>query len=358
MIHFWARFSLFSFLWGLMIYQSSEKAAWSILFFTLSLAIYFFLSLQNASLLLYISLSLIIFFHGFLIGEHVHTLLLLFSITIVSVSKLKSQHFLSYLIINGLLSLLLGFLQAGNLLEIAILSGLSAFLLISLNNMTHDRNEQKSIYNQLLGAYRQLKRMNLSAEREARLEERTEIARTIHDSVGHRLTALIMKLEMLSIQNKDVDYRTLKRMASESLEETREAVHALQVEESEGISAVVQLIRKLEAESHILVQFTVKQGVLSVRLTGEKNVALYRVVQEALTNAMRHAISREVQVTLGKSATNAISFEIRNQVFEPKKYTVGFGLENMNERIQKVNGHLEIHQTENEFIVRGSIPSK
>ena len=39
--------------------------------------------------------------------------------------------------------------------------------------------------------------MNLNAESDARMQERTAIARDIHDSVGHRLTALIMKLEML-----------------------------------------------------------------------------------------------------------------------------------------------------------------
>lgn len=67
------------------------------------------------------------------------------------------------------------------------------------------------------------------------------------------------------------------------------------------------LIRKLEAESHILVQFTIKQGVLSVSLSNEKSVALYRIIQEALTNAMRHAQAREVKIILGKSAKEDIS---------------------------------------------------
>ena len=49
-------------------------------------------------------------------------------------------------------------------------------------------------------------------------------------------------------------------MAKESLEETRHAVKALQAEENEGIATIVHLIRKLEAESHVLVQFTLKQG--------------------------------------------------------------------------------------------------
>ncbi|MFD2195544.1 sensor histidine kinase [Oceanobacillus bengalensis] len=224
--------------------------------------------------------------------------------------------------------------------------------------MNVERKEQKETYEMLLGEYRKLKRMNLSVEHNARVEERTKIARDIHDSVGHRLTALIMQLEMLTIQNKSNEYEDLKKMAKDSLEETRHAVKTLQAEENEGIATVVHLIRKLEAESHILVQFTMKQGVLSIPLSNEKNVTLFRVIQESLTNAMRHARSREVQITLGKSATADLSFEIINTVFDPKNFTFGFGLNSMKERVEQVDGRLNVYQTKKEFVVAGTIPSE
>ena len=181
-----------------------------------------------------------------------------------------------------------------------IISFIVTFLSLKLNIMGNERAEQKEIYGELLAEYRKLKRMNAERERDARIQERTMIARDIHDSVGHRLTALLMKLEILSMQHKDSDYNDLKVMAKESLEEIRRSVKTLQSEENEGIATVVQLIRKLEAESHISVQFTMKQGILSEPLKNEKSVVLYRVIQEGLTNAMRHAGSREVQVTLRK----------------------------------------------------------
>ena len=56
---------------------------------------------------------------------------------------------------------------------------------------------KRQLYEELLSEYRKLVRMNLKAENNARMKERTNIARDIHDSVGHRLTALIMKLEIL-----------------------------------------------------------------------------------------------------------------------------------------------------------------
>ena len=239
-----------------------------------------------------------------------------------------------------------------------IMSMLFYFLVILINRMSNERPEQKELYEELLAEYRKLKRMNLKAESDARLQERTMIARDIHDSVGHRLTALIMKLEILSIQHSNSDYDELKSMAKESLEEIRKSVKTLQTEENEGIATVVHLIRKLESESHIFVQFTIKQGILSVPLSNKKSVVLYRVVQEALTNAMRHSGAREVHVTLGKSAIGHISVEISNTVFEPKPFTYGFGLASMKNRIEEIKGTLEVYQTENQFVVLGTIPSE
>nr|WP_246187639.1 sensor histidine kinase [Ornithinibacillus caprae] len=198
--------------------------------------------------------------------------------------------------------------------------------------------------------------MNLVAEEDTRLQERNRIARDIHDSVGHRLTALIMQLEILAIQEKKDSYRELKRMANESLEETRHAVKALQSDENEGIATVIHLIRRLEAESHIRVQFTTQQGVLSVKLSNDQSVVLYRVIQEALTNAMRHAQSREIHIILGKSAIGDISFDITNSIYEVRNFTDGFGLTSMKKRVEEIGGKVEVYQTNSQFIVKGSFP--
>ncbi|WP_241558911.1 sensor histidine kinase [Oceanobacillus halophilus] len=243
-------------------------------------------------------------------------------------------------------------------LELILYCVLLDFLIFVIYGMTKDRKEQQGIYEELYGEYRKLKRMNMQLEHNARLEERTKIARDIHDSVGHRLTALIMKLEMLSIKQKNEAYEELKKMAKDSLEETRQAVKALQSEENEGISTVVHLIRRLEAESHMLVQLTIKQGVLSIPLSNQKNVALYRAIQESLTNAMRHGDSREVHVILSKSATGDLSFEIKNMIHLSKSIVYGFGIRNMKQRVEDVNGILHVYQNEKEFIVLGTIPNE
>lgn len=356
---FGVRFSMFSMLWILLIVFQSEQISLSIITFAVAVGIYFLLSIQKARLLLYTLISSIIFIHGyFLITDVSITILLLLYITIDAAFLISEKLLRIYLILNLVITLTITSVESDQMFEMMLMSVFFYFLVAAINRMSNERKEQREIYNQLLGEYRNLKRMNIAAERDARLEERTKIARDIHDSVGHRLTALIMKLEILAIQNKHTDYEALKQMAKESLEETRHAVKALHTEENEGLATVVHLIRKLEAESHILVQFTMKQGILSVPLSNEKSVVLYRVIQEALTNAMRHAASREVQITLGKSATGDISFEITNPVFNAKVFTYGFGLTNMKKRVEEIGGTLSVYQTETHFVVAGIIPSE
>src|SRR5699024_697155 len=94
----------------------------------------------------------------------------------------------------------------------------------------------------------------------------------------------------------------------------------------------------------------------TTKLSNENNIRLYRVIQEALTNAMRHAQSREVQVILGRTAIGEVAFEIRNRVHNPKPFEFGFGLQNMKRRVEAMSGEVSIYQTDNEFVVNGSFP--
>ncbi len=230
------------------------------------------------------------------------------------------------------------------------------FAIYKINLFQSERREQFALYEGLLGEYRQLKRFVHESEQAARLEERTKIARDIHDSVGHKLTALLMSIEILSKKWGEEPYKELKNLAKESLEETRYAVRALKTSEYEGISAILQLIKKLEVESHLTVRLTTKDGALSVKLTNDQSVVLYRAIQEGLTNAMRHAHSKEVQLELGRTAAGDFEFIIKNRIHAPKPFQEGFGLKNMRKRLDEIKGTCSIYQTEKEFIVRGHFP--
>ncbi len=218
----------------------------------------------------------------------------------------------------------------------------------------------KTEHDELQNNYRKLKRQVAINEKNVRQEERNQIAREIHDSVGHRLTALLMQLEVIRLQTTDnpslEKINHLKSLAQVSLSETREAVKALKSEETTGLTAVIQLIRKLEAESHLQIAFNIKSGALSFPLTNKQSITLYRAVQEALTNMMRHSDSREAELEFSIIGESFFRFRIINPQKEKVELVEGFGLTAMRERIEQLDGTFNISQVEGKFTLTGTFP--
>lgn len=224
----------------------------------------------------------------------------------------------------------------------------------------HQAYEQlKQDHQFLFSDYRRLKRQLVNDEEMARREERQSIARDIHDSVGHKLTALLMQMEVFRMsvpEHEREQVEALKELAGEGLSETREAVRALKTQEEAGLSAILQLIRKLEAESMIQVQFTVRKGALTAPLTTDQAVAVYRSVQESLTNIMRHSEVKQVAITFEMAGGSVFQFIVMNPVKEGLTFSEGFGLKAMRERLEHAGGTLTVQRVQHEFIVQGQLP--
>lgn len=214
----------------------------------------------------------------------------------------------------------------------------------------------KSRNQALLHTYRRLKRDSITRDQHAREQERVLIGREIHDRVGHTLTNLLMQIEILRMEEKREDLQIIKKLAQESLSETRKAVRALKDEHITGIGAIIQLIRKLEAEHYISVQFSMKQNALSVMLSPEQASVVYRAIQESLTNAMRHGKGEEVVINLAAPGMTHFRFEVINRSEANKHVKEGFGLQSMRERLAQVSGTLEIRLYNQQFIVSGILP--
>ncbi|MFP7495290.1 sensor histidine kinase [Terribacillus saccharophilus] len=210
----------------------------------------------------------------------------------------------------------------------------------------------------LFEEYRNMKRQLLVEEQQARQDERMLIGHEIHDSVGHKLTALLFQFEAFRLTAAEKDKETvgkLKDLAEQSLEETRQAVRSFKQREVGGLQGVIQLIRKLEIESFMKINFTVKHGAFAAPLTGEQSFAIYRAVQEALTNIMKHSSTREAQVIFESPGGSIFRFEVINAATHDRYFQEGYGLKAMRERLEKVGGTLEIDFDANRFLVRGTI---
>lgn len=228
-----------------------------------------------------------------------------------------------------------------------------------------ERRQSRERYSALLSEYRDLKRSAASSADAARAEERMNVARRLHDSVGHKLTSLLMQIETNRLEAERLGSdasasrraEELKRLAQESLDETRAAVVALSEDELMGMPALLRLINNLEVESAMRVEFTLGSGALNVDLEQAPAIALYRAVQEALTNAMRHGAGRRARVKVEVPGGRLVRFEVENELrtgvtsFEP-----GFGLTAMRERVEAAGGGLEVRLGAGTFLVRGSFP--
>lgn len=210
-----------------------------------------------------------------------------------------------------------------------------------------------------------LERARLAGEsaRLARVEERTRIAREIHDTLAQGLTAIALDLEggLHHLERDPARARgRLERAlatARASLEEARRSVLDLRTLPLAGTplpEALAALGRAFTSENGVQVQVRASGGAvatLPLRIEAE----LYRIAQEALTNVRRHANATEVEITL-RADTRAARLAIRDdgvgfvtggkqraasgeQAIEERAC---FGILGMRERAKLVGGRLRI----------------
>lgn len=176
-------------------------------------------------------------------------------------------------------------------------------------------------------------------EESARDHERLRLARELHDVAGHKLTAL--KLNLTALQREGggapaVD--TAAQLATELLADIRGVV--AQIRQHDGMdirAALAQLIAPLPAPPAIHLDIREDARVASVA----QAEALLRVVQEALTNVVRHAQARNVWVELVRDGAR-IRLSVRDDGQAALPLKEGFGLSGMRERVAALAGRLDI----------------
>lgn len=275
--------------------------------------------------------------------------------------KVKSDRLLYVIGFLGCIQAVLSQASISFFLFILTQYSLLAFILLSIKKLSVANEEAKHDKQTHVMEYRSLSRQLREQELNTAAKERNRIARDLHDSVGHQLTALMMQLQVVELQLQSMPeqqalVKQTKDLARNSLQEMRESVQALQQDSAKGLDAVIQLIRKLEAESHVRIQLVTKPGAMSVKLTDDQSVAVYRFIQEGLTNAMRHAYSREVNVILEVVGEHSYALTMSNRVHNESRVEEGFGLRNLRTRFTALNGRFESSVRRGQFIIEAIFP--
>jgi signal transduction histidine kinase len=185
-----------------------------------------------------------------------------------------------------------------------------------------------------------------------REEERTRIARRIHDDLGQAMTALKIDLSWLS--KKLVDERDIIREKFKSMvvliDETIETVHNVSEDLRPGILDDFGLAAAIEWQAEEFQKRTAIQcktilPAEDFELSKEESTNLFRIVQESLTNVIRHADANEVEILLALE-DDVLRLEISDNgkgipesaVSDPKS----FGLIGIKERVHSLGGEVEI----------------
>ena len=216
-------------------------------------------------------------------------------------------------------------------------------LLVGTVLAEHESQEKLALAN------RRLRQYALAIENQAILQERNRIAREIHDSVGHYLTAQSIQLEntalFLAKDREKAAYhlQNARQLGKDALQNVRQSVATLRNHPLKGRSlkiALEQLINDFKRNSGMAISFNLN---LLTSPSIEVTTALYRIVQEALTNISKHSNATQVHLTLTEQ-NNLIYLHIKDngKGFNPAENTTGFGLQGMRERTEALNGNFEL----------------
>lgn len=221
--------------------------------------------------------------------------------------------------------------------------------------------------------------LSLLAEQNSRLEterlsqevqhlatalERTRIAREIHDSLGHTLTSLNIQLDIArKLNQRDPEKSTdalelAKQLASQSLTDVRMAVQSIRNESDFNFEDAVQtLVTDVKQSQQAMdVQLQIKVGELSPSVAFQ----LFRVIQECLTNVMKHANASEVKIELEQNGEKLeLNVSDNGRGMPSEQVNAGFGIRGMQERIESMNGIVAITAAPNKGTnINVSIPVK
>ena len=226
------------------------------------------------------------------------------------------------------------------------------------------RDELESLVGQRTMALRRLSARLLRVQD----EERRRIARELHDSLGQYLAAAKINLDVLVRSNGDgaAFVREAQHLIDRAISDTRTLSHLLHpplLDEAGFASAARWYVEGFGKRCGIRATLEISDAL--ERLSSETETALFRILQESLTNVHRHSGSRSVEVHLTKNASSVVlSVEdhgkgIAQEIlarFQKDGTNVGVGLAGMRERVKELGGRFAIESSPKGTILTATVP--
>ncbi|WP_339220739.1 sensor histidine kinase [Paenibacillus sp. FSL W7-1332] len=184
------------------------------------------------------------------------------------------------------------------------------------------------------------------------LEERNRMSKELHDTLGHSFISLILSLDasIALMDSKPAEAKDrltrLRTLAENNLDEMRNIVHEMgEEEESSLIRQVESLVARFREHTGTVLTLSLPETERSIRF--EVRQAVLRVIQESLTNALKHGKASQLHLELTFSESD-LQLSVRNNGNPIDKLNYGFGLTTMKQRVERLGGRLQL------FSVKGT----
>ena len=196
-------------------------------------------------------------------------------------------------------------------------------------------------------------------------EERRRIARSLHDDLGQELVVLKLALDACSKSKEDADKMITEAMATadSALQKVRNLSYLLHpplLDESGLLPALHWYFEGLQSRGQVRIAFEYRP-ILFPRLPRDIEIAVFRVIQEALTNVYRHSGSQDARIELIQEGGHVI-VRVRDFGKGIPENSIGLtaipgvGISGMRERVKQLNGDLRISRAEPGTTVEATVP--
>lgn len=217
------------------------------------------------------------------------------------------------------------------------------------------------LYEELQRANEKLQKYAAMKEKMGQTKERNRLAREIHDTLGHTLTgisagidACIATIDIAPDKTKS-QLEVISGVTREGIQEVRRSVSRLRPDALERLSleyAIQKMVEDNNALTDTKVSFECQ--VRPLRFCEDEENAIYRVIQESLTNAMRHGKATRVDIRMWRKDGD-VRLTIQDNGIGCGEIQPGFGTEHIRERIALLNGTVAFDGSHG-FLVDATIP--
>lgn len=232
------------------------------------------------------------------------------------------------------------------------------YVINAQNGMIEEVNR---LYHELQTANRQLQDYANMSERMAQTRERNRLAREIHDTLGHTLTGIATGLDAclalidVSVEQTKKQLELLSKVSRDGIKDIRRSVNELRPDALERLSlevAIRKMVSEMSQVSDVEIYFETEE--CQMKFDEDEENAIYRVIQESITNAVRHGKAKKIWITLDRK-DGEIILVIHDDGIGCKDIKSGFGTKHIKERIEMLRGTVSF-DGKNGFTVTAHIP--